>query len=154
MVYEGIAGFIFWAIALPIFQHIPCDIKSVCVNGVIEDTVGVFEDYAANSTLIVISTCLIFVSLTVNSTGVGITKYGSAAQRATIGLAKNMLVWIVFLVTPIAYYDFKKQEWDSKQVEKFDWLQLVGFLVLVSGVLIFNEIIEIPWLGFSKYTKA
>jgi len=51
----------------------------MCVNGVIEDTIGVFEDYAANSTLLLISITLIFVSLTVNSTGVAITKYGSAA---------------------------------------------------------------------------
>ena len=78
----------------------------MCVNGVIEDTIGVFEDYAANSTLILISVTLIIVSMTSNISGVSITKYGSAAQRTTVGLAKNLLVWIVFLTIPIAYYDF------------------------------------------------
>ena len=113
--YEGIAGFIFWTFALIIFQHVPCDVKALCTNGVIEDTVGVFEDYAANSTLIWQSVLLIFVSCTVNSTGVGITKYGSAAQRATVGLAKNMLVWIVFLTIPIIMWDKKAQEWVPKR---------------------------------------
>ena len=103
--FEGIAGFIIWAILLPIFQFIPCDVKSMCSNGVIEDTYGVFEDYAANSSLIIQSCVLIIVACIVNSTGVGITKYGSAAQRITIGLAKNLLVWIVFLVVPIAKFD-------------------------------------------------
>ena len=51
--YEGIAGFIFWAIALPIMQSIKCDVKALCAYGRIEDTVRVFQDYAANPTLII-----------------------------------------------------------------------------------------------------
>jgi len=51
----------------------------VCVNGVIEDTHGVFQDYAANSTLILISLILIITSFGINSTGVTITKLGSSA---------------------------------------------------------------------------
>jgi hypothetical protein len=47
----------------------------------VEDTIRVFEDYTANSTLIIESVILIMVSGVSNSTGVGITKYGSAAQR-------------------------------------------------------------------------
>ena len=77
--YEGIAGFCFWVIALIVFQNVKCDNTAMCTNGVVEDTLLVFEDYKANPTLIFISVALIFVSLTVNSTGVGITKYGSAA---------------------------------------------------------------------------
>lgn len=90
-----------------------------------------------------------------NTTGVGITKYGSAAQRQTVGLAKNMLVWIVFLWIPIAYFDKKVEPpvWRYKELEKFSILQLIGFLILVVGVLIFNEIIKVPWLGLDKYTK-
>ncbi len=75
------------------------------MNGVIEDTYGVFEDYAANPTLIVISLTLILMSFIINSTGATITKLGSSAQRTTVGLAKNALVWIVFLSIPISYYD-------------------------------------------------
>jgi hypothetical protein len=79
--YEGIAGFLFWVSVLPILQVIHCDIKTFCAYGPVEDTIRVFEDYAANSTLIIESVILIMVSGVSNSTGVGITKYGSAAQR-------------------------------------------------------------------------
>ena len=89
-----------------------------------EDTVRVFEDYATNPTLIIQSCVLIIVSCIVNSTGVGITKYGSAAQRTTIGLAKNVFVWIVFMVVPIKYLDKKSNppEWKYKVLEKFSFL--------------------------------
>jgi hypothetical protein len=63
-----------------------------------------------------------------------------------------MLVWIVFLFVPIAYYDksFNPPEWRYKVLEKFHYLQLVGFVVLVSGVIVFNEIIVIKFWGFDK----
>ena len=38
--------------------------------------------------------------------------------------------------------------------EEFNWLQAVGFVLLVSGTLIFNEIVIIPWTWFSKNTKV
>jgi hypothetical protein len=125
----------------------------VCVNGVIEDTYGVFEDYAANPTLIWISLTLIFTSFMINCTGVTITKLGSSAQRTTVGLAKNAMVWIVFLVIPISYYDKERQVWDSHRIEKFSWPQLIGFIVLMIGVLMFNEILVIPYWGLNRYTK-
>jgi hypothetical protein len=122
--YEGIAGFVFWAIALPIMQVVRCDVKAICAYGPIEDTFRVFEDYAANPTLIMQSVVLIFVSCVVNSTGVGITKYGSAAQRTTVGLAKNMLVWIVFLCIPVAKLDKSKDPpvWKYEVLESFSFL--------------------------------
>jgi hypothetical protein len=91
----------------------------------------------------------------VNSSGVGITKYGSATQRTTIGLAKNMLVWIVFMTVPIRYLDKKVDppEWKYKVLETFNLLQLFGFLILVVGTILYNEIIVIPFFGFNKYTK-
>jgi hypothetical protein len=41
----------------------------------------------------------------------------------------------------------------GKIVEVFTVLQLIGFLILLLGVLIYNEMITIPFLGFNKYTK-
>ena len=155
MGYEGIAGLIFWLIALPILQLITCNVKALCAYGPMEDTFRVFEDYAANPSLLIQSIVLIFVSCVVNSTGVGITKYGSAAQRTTVGLAKNMLVWIVFLILPIAYLDKSTEPatWKYRVLESFSILQLCGFSILVLGVLVFNEIIVIPILKLDKYVN-
>ena len=41
-----------------------------------------------------------------------------------------------------------------KKYEHFTVLQLVGFLLLVFGTLVYNEIVILPVLGFDKYTKA
>ena len=37
--------------------------------------------------------------------------------------------------------------------ETFSFVQLIGFLLLIFGSLIFNEVIEIPYYGFNEYTK-
>ena len=41
---------------------------------------------------------------------------------------------------------------DGKR-EKFYWLQLFGFVFLVIGTLVFNEIIIVPYFGFDYNTK-
>ena len=33
-------------------------------------------------------------------------------------------------------------------------LQLVGFIFLVLGTLVYNEILVIPWFGFNQYTRS
>ena len=34
------------------------------------------------------------------------------------------------------------------------WLQLGGFILLVLGTLVFNEILVVPFLGFNLFTRA
>jgi hypothetical protein len=38
--------------------------------------------------------------------------------------------------------------------EHFDPLQLLGFILLVAGTLVYNEIVVVPWFGFDQNTKA
>lgn len=38
--------------------------------------------------------------------------------------------------------------------EDFSVLQLFGFIFLVFGTLVYNEILVLPFLGFDHYTKA
>lgn len=33
-------------------------------------------------------------------------------------------------------------------------LQLFGFMLLVFGTLVYNEIVVLPFLGFNRYTKT
>lgn len=77
--WEGLWVTIYWVIILPILQHIPCTNDNLCSNGVVEDTLGVFRDYAANPWLIMQSFLLGFFTLVINVNGVTITKFGSAA---------------------------------------------------------------------------
>jgi len=64
-----------------------------------------------------------------NYFGISVTKHLSATHRTTIDATRVFLVWIVSLFIG----------W-----EKFEYLQLIGFAILLAGTLIFNEIIKIP----------
>ena len=64
-----------------------------------------------------------------NATGVMITKHASAAQRSTVDTCRTLVIWCVFLVAG---------------KEKFLFGELIGFIVLVLGTLVYNEIIEVP----------
>lgn len=79
MGWEGVWGFLTWLVLLPIFQNIKCDNKLICTNGVIEDTLGAIDDYAANPMLIILSVALIIDVSILNIAGVNVTKYGSSA---------------------------------------------------------------------------
>lgn len=50
--WEGLWVTFFWMLILPVLQVVPCSNEDLCTNGVIEDTIGVFRDYAANPWLI------------------------------------------------------------------------------------------------------
>ncbi len=67
--------------------------------------------------------------------GLTVTKYHSGASRATIDVSRSILVWFFFLL------------FGNEIVrEHFQWLQLLGFIVIILGILIFNEILIIPYV--------
>lgn len=85
---------------------------------------------------------MIFSISCFNAFGVSVTKYASSASRSVIDTSRTVLIWFFFLFYTGAGH------------EKFQWLQLAGFVILVFGALIYNEILVIPILGFNMYTKA
>ena len=70
-----------------------------------------------------------------NSTGVTVTKNASAVARSTIDTSRTILVWAISLALG----------WEG-----FIWLQLVGFVLLVPGTMIYNEILVLPWFGLKE----
>ena len=89
--------------------------------------------------LLFYSLLIIVAMATFNGTGVTVTKNASAAQRSTIDTSRTVVCWVFFLI---------------KGDEKFIWLELVGFVILVAGTLIYNEILVLPWFGLDQNTKA
>ena len=99
--FEGLWGLLAWAVLLPAFQFIPCDLSSICTNGVVEDTAGVFRDYAANPIQIVYSVCMVLLVTFLNVSGVSVTKYGSSAQRSTCDIMRNLFTWVFLMIVPV-----------------------------------------------------
>jgi len=69
-----------------------------------------------------------------NAFGLAVTKYASAAQRSTIDCSRIFAVWMLSLWI---FHD------------PFMPLEIIGFMMLVLGTLMYNEIIIIPYLGFN-----
>ena len=79
-----------------------------------------------------------------NFSGLTISKYASATSRTIINTLRTILVWTFFLTMPFVPDDTK---------ETFSWLELLGFIIVVIGGLIYNKILVIKYCGFADNTK-
>ena len=84
-----------------------------------------------NKKLIWLSLLYAIGDLGYNLTGITIGKEATSTARAIAENMKIILIWMFFLFpfNPIQYR------------EKFNWIQLIGYLVLLFGNLIYHEII-------------
>jgi hypothetical protein len=82
---------------------------------------------------------MVFLIAGYNATGVMVTKFASSTARSTIDNSKTLVIWLIFL---------------AMGDEKFIWLELAGFVLLVLGTLVYNEIIEIPIDFMNRNTAA
>ena len=156
---EGMWGVLCYIVLLFIFYFIRCESwpnflkDGVCIrdNEIEEKSTIRFENAIFALKQIYASTKLkCYLSLYVcsiaffNFSGLTISKYSSATSRTIVDTARTILVWIFFLTMPFVPEETK---------ETFSWLQLLGFVVLVIGGLIYNEILVLPFLGFADNTK-
>jgi drug/metabolite transporter (DMT)-like permease len=141
---EGLWGLLIWCVLLPIFQQIQCSSPDLCPYGRLEDTMRAFRDYDDKKVLITLSVCICLSIALFNGFGVSVTKNASAAQRSTIDTSRTVLIWIFFMAVPVY----------GKQLEHFKVLQLFGFILLVFGTLVFNEILILPFMGFDQFTRT
>ena len=138
---EGMWGLIYYTIALPIFQAIHCT-GSLCTNGHLEDTQQAFEQIGSNAE-IGLECVGICVSIALfNAFGVTVTKYASSPQRSTIDTSRTVVIWVFFMLVGGPLH------------EDFVWLELLGFILLVAGTLVYNEIVIVPFFGMDQNTKG
>jgi len=99
---EGFWGCFFFAIILPIFQHVSCDPTSkLChVNPIthvptIEDSIEAWGSIISHKSLFLMSVGILCSIAFFNATGVAITKYASSSQRSTIDTSRTMVIWLI-----------------------------------------------------------
>ena len=79
---------------------------------------------------IAVSSILIMISIGgFNFFGLSVTQTISATSRSTIDTCRTLFIWIVSLAL----------QWES-----FKWLQIVGFILLVYGTFLFNDLVAAP----------
>lgn len=64
-----------------------------------------------------------------NYCGLSVTRNISATSRSTIDTCRTLFIWIFSLAFG----------W-----EHFSWLQVVGFIVLIYGTFVFNDVVILP----------
>jgi drug/metabolite transporter (DMT)-like permease len=151
--FEGLWGMIMYTILLVIFQFVPCDdwsdaLKEVCFkddegNFVVENTIFAFKQMWDNKNLLIVYIFYVVSIALYNIVGINLTKLVSSTARAVVDTVRTVFIWLFFLLfTPV-----------EGTKETFHVLQLIGFLFVVLGTLIYNEIISIPLFNLDYYTR-
>lgn len=84
------------------------------------------KEMFSNKAVLISSIVIMFMMSTFNVTGMTVTRLISATSRSTIDTSRTVGIWVVSLIIG----------WET-----FQFLQLVGFIFLVYGTLLFNGII-------------
>ena len=89
---------------------------------------------------IAISSILIMISIGgFNFFGLSVTRTVSATSRSTIDTCRTLFIWIVSLAL----------HWET-----FKWLQILGFVLLVYGTFLFNDIVGLPFKRCMRRSRA
>jgi drug/metabolite transporter (DMT)-like permease len=147
--YEGVFGFFINLFLCFIFYFIKCGsyekdeepsyfVKNMCTSDDKnewrpENIVFALRQFIDNGVLTIIVPITIFFMSTFNILGVSITKYGSATTRSVTDNVRSFLVWLWFLM-PFNQEDL---------IEKFNFLQLFGFLCICIGAFIYNGMFKL-----------
>lgn len=132
---EGMCGFVYTLILLPILYLIPCSNSVLCSDGKVEDSVLAIEQLFSDGKLMMLWLGFMFTIALLYWTGIYTTKYASALARSTYETSRSIIVWMFSIIVG----------W-----EIFTFLQLAGFMVMTFGLLLFNEIVVFPYFGFRE----
>lgn len=67
--------------------------------------------------------------------GVSVTKHINAATRMVLDSLRTMVIWAFSLGV----------KWET-----FCWVQIIGFVILLSGTIIYNAIVKLPWVDYAE----
>jgi hypothetical protein len=158
--FEGMWGSIVYIVVLIIFQFIKCNDfnqnlkENICAyrdnydgNIYLEDTNFALKQMIKKKILILLFMLYITSIGIFNISGINLMEYSSSAARAVLDNLRTILIWFYFLLIP--------QSSNYEELEEtFKYLQLLGFILIIIGNLIYNEILDIKYLGLSKCYKT
>jgi len=92
-----------------------------------------------------------FLSLTLisiaffNFSGVSITKYMSATTRKVLDTLRTMFIWVAQMLL-----HFADERWDMPSFKDQFWLQLAGFVFVVTGIFFYSDVLIMPYIRKRK----
>lgn len=131
--WEGLFGFLMLSCVVGIFYLIPQPTLFMAKHAVhpakFEDAYDAFVMMGHNPAIIGWTVMSIFSIAFFNFFGISITKHLNAATRMVLDSTRTLIVWGASLALG----------W-----EPFCWVQVIGFLVLILGTVVYNELVYIP----------
>lgn len=129
--WEGLFGFLTLSILLVPFSYIPAGIFSGNPRGTLEDPWDAFVQLSNNGLLVVAVLGNIISIAFFNFAGVSVTKELSATTRMVLDSVRTLVIWLFSLAVG----------W-----QPFQYLQPIGFVVLVLGMFIYNDLLLLPFM--------
>jgi hypothetical protein len=143
----GLEGFwgtiIVIALVLPITQYVHGEEG----NGIHEDTIDTLLMLGKQALILVFVIIYVLVILAYNVTGMFVTQISSAVVRTILEGLRTLCIWIVQL---IIHYATDKTDYGHKHPDIgeawtiWSYMQAVGFLLLFTGMLLYNKILRVP----------
>ena len=152
--FEGLWGCCMYIILLIAFQNISCDswsktiIKGICFTNnenesYIEDSKFALKQMWNNKSLLILYILFVVSIALYNLVGIKLTKLVSSTARVVVDEVRTVFIWSFFIIfEPVK---------DTK--ENFHYLQLIGYIFLVVGTIIYNEILAIPFCNLDYNTR-
>ena len=139
--YEGLAGTTIFLLLIPFMYNIKCapfyldqqKKEVLCALGRLEDGIFAIEQMINNYWLIVSTVVYILMTSLVNFSMIAIIKHGSAMSSVTVSCIRMVILWVISL-------------WAGW--EEFLMIELVGFLFVMLGSMLFHNVIKVP--GFQQ----
>ncbi|XP_045116790.1 solute carrier family 35 member F6-like isoform X1 [Portunus trituberculatus] len=128
--WEGVFGFTIMTILIIPFNFIDGGVFAQNPSGTLEDIPDAFYQIGTTPLLLVPILGNIFSIAFFNFAGVSVTKELSATTRMVLDSVRTLVVWIFSLIIT----------W-----QEFQYLQPVGFVVLILGMMLYNDIIILPF---------
>jgi multidrug transporter EmrE-like cation transporter len=142
---EGLSGCTLLILLLPFIGLIPCTREMAngkdiaCPFGHLDDSTAAIAQIFGETELCLLvfgSMCSIAMF---NFFGISITQLLSSSSRAVIDPTRTLFIWIMSILLG----------WEA-----FIYLQLIGFAISTFGMLVFNEIVPLPFWGIDyNHTK-
>ena len=145
--WEGTWGLSITLILMTIFTFIPCSesIQSTCaLNGetgifTLENPIYALRQIWENKPMILYVVGNTFSIGLFNYFGIMIVSFASSATRSVMDSARTIIIWVFFIIVPL-----------QGKTQDFYALQLTGFIIMVTGQLIYNQLMSVNMFGFDE----
>lgn len=139
---EGIFGFIALVLLQIPLYFIQIEGLTIGYNpdGRLEDPLDAFTQMSNSATLVGLLSLVVVSIAFFNFAGVSITKHMSATTRKVLDTLRTLVIWGMSMLLSV----WNPEDWIMPRMQDQFLLQLGGFLLLVTGIFLYSDVLIMP----------